>query len=35
MLSAGDLAERKKENSAARSAVSELGAPHTHAPNLK
>ena len=35
MLSAADLAERKKESSAARSAVSELGAPHTHAPNTE
>lgn len=34
-LSAADLAERKKENSQARSAVSELGAPHTHAPAIK
>ena len=35
MLSAADLAERKKEIGTARSAVSELGAPHTHAPSLK
>ena len=35
MLSASDLAERKKEHSGARSAVSELGAPHTHSSNPK
>ena len=35
MLSATDLAERKKENSAARSTVSELGAMNAHAPKTQ